>query len=338
MGGLGGPLNPCGPSVGLGGGGEQDVNAPYWCQWSLVWDHRTFPHPSPRPPTMSPLTGFPSGPASPLSPGRPWSKRWGWGQRQAGGCGQCLLGGQRGTHRGAVPPLLAGLPSLTPRATLTLQWGQAQGHRTGRDLPIPLQGLLTPKEECPQQCPRPGLCSMGLPPWRQETYDCRPYLLWVPARPQLPARPVSGRRQMPSAPAAPLGMPALPPPSVPAQLITLSPAQSPWLPRSSLPSHAPSLPWVRQGRARPGSPSGCPPPRLPAGRAQSGLAPQEGLPRGPLRDHPQQQPSPTLGPGGPGGPGKPSLPWDGEKNRLSIRGTAGHGGGETSRYGIPWPP
>lgn len=117
---------------------------------------------------------------------------------------------------------------------------------------------------------------MGLPHWQWETYDRRPYLLWVPARPQLPARPASGRKQMPSSPTAPLEMP------VPAQLIILSPARSPWLPHSCLPSHAPLLPWVRRGHARQGSPSGCPP-RLPAGRAQSGLAPrgrQEGLPGG----------------------------------------------------------
>lgn len=49
-GGLGGPLNPCGPSMGPSRGGEQGVNAPYWCQRWLVWDHRTFP---PSQPTFS---------------------------------------------------------------------------------------------------------------------------------------------------------------------------------------------------------------------------------------------------------------------------------------------
>lgn len=43
----------------------------------------------------------------------------------------------------------------------------------------------------------------------------------------------------------------------------------------------------------------------------------------PLGDGPQQQPSPTLGPGGPGGPGKPSLPWGETKNRLNIKGGMG---------------
>lgn len=56
------------------------------------------------------------------------------------GRGQCQAGEQCSTHRGAVPALLAGLPSVTPRATFTLQWGQAQGHRTDRDLPITSQG------------------------------------------------------------------------------------------------------------------------------------------------------------------------------------------------------
>lgn len=88
---------------------------------------------------------------------------------------------------------------------------------------------------------------------------------------------------MPSALAALLGTPAPPLSSVPAQLIRLSLARSPWPPRSFLPGHAPSLPWVQWGRARLGGPSGCPPPRLPAGREQSGLAPRgphEGPPRG----------------------------------------------------------
>lgn len=116
------------------------------------------------------------------------------------GRGQCQAGEQCSTHRGAVPALLAGLPSVTPRATFTLQGGQAQGHRTDRDLPITSQGLLTPKEGCAQQCPHPGLCSL----LTLETYNLRPYLLWVPARPRLLAHPVLGRRQMPSALAAPL--------------------------------------------------------------------------------------------------------------------------------------
>lgn len=57
--------------------GEQDANAPTGAaHWWLVWYHKTFPSSQPVTPAMSPLTGFPSGPASPLSPGRPWSNRW----------------------------------------------------------------------------------------------------------------------------------------------------------------------------------------------------------------------------------------------------------------------
>lgn len=151
---------------------------------------------------MSPLTGFPSGPASPLSPGRPWSKRW----RQ--GRGQCQAGAGVSARQGnsAVPtgapslPFSPGSPRSPPRATFTLQGGQAQGHRTDRDLPITSQGLLTSKEGCAQQCLHPGLCSL----LTLETYNLRPYLLWVPARPRLLAHPVLGRRQMPSALADPL--------------------------------------------------------------------------------------------------------------------------------------
>ena len=135
---LGSPLKPCGPCAGWEGD-VRAVNAPTGAGGGWCGTTGPSPCPSPHPPTMSPLTGFPSGPASPLSPGRPWSKRQGWGQCQAGVWGQRQAGGQCSTHRGTIPALLARLPSLAPQATLTLQQGQKQGHRTGRDLPVPLR-------------------------------------------------------------------------------------------------------------------------------------------------------------------------------------------------------
>lgn len=175
--------------------------------------------------------------------------------------------------------------------------------------------------------------------------DLRPQTLSPlgPRSPSAPGSPYSGKKiDAISHLAAALGTPLLLLSPVTAQLTTLSPAQWPGLPCSFLPSHVPSVPWVQRGRAHPGSPSGCPPPHLPVGRVQAGLAPrgpQEGLPRvtalpkppcqGTGCGHPSPEVqagtpwgrSPTLGPGGPGGPGKPSLPWPGEINRLSIKGT-----------------
>lgn len=71
------------------------------------------------------------------------------GQRQAGQ--QCS------THGVAVPALLTRLPSVTPQATFTLQWGQAQSHKTGRDLPMPSLGL---PRVCPA-VPSPRAVDMG---------------------------------------------------------------------------------------------------------------------------------------------------------------------------------
>lgn len=263
-----------------GEGGERDMNAPTAAGGD--WRGTTGPPlpPSQHPPTTTPLTGFPSGPASPLSPGRPWGRRRQWGQ--------CQVGPRVSIRRGDSA-VLTGAPSLpfspgSPRSPRGPPSPCSRGrHRvtgqTGTFLSPP-QGLLTPEEGCPQQCPCLGLFSMGLPHWQWETYDRRPYLLWVPARPQLPARPGSVRREMPSAPAAPPRghLPSHRPQSHPSWSHCRSP-------RSLLASHAPSLPWVQQGHARPGGPSGCPPPRLPAGRAQSGPAP-----RGPQEGPPGAQP------------------------------------------------
>lgn len=162
----------------------------HWCQWWLVWDHRTFLPSQPASPHHVPTHRLPLGASEPSLTRKTLEQETGMGSAPGGVRGQRQVWGQCSTHRGTVPALLTGLPSLAPRATLTLQREQVQGRRTGRDLPVPPQGLLTPKEGCPQQCYHPGLCSMGLPHWQQETYDRRPYLLWVPARPRLPARPV----------------------------------------------------------------------------------------------------------------------------------------------------
>lgn len=187
------------PGPEWGEGGEQGINAPAgagggWCETTGA---------PPVPACISPPC--PHSPASPQGlpalshPGGPGAKdgdRGGVSARQ--GQGQCQAGEQCGTHRAAVPALLVRFPSVTPQATFTLQWGQAWGHRIGRDLSMTSPGLSTPKDGCAQQYP--GLCSLLT--W--EIYDLRPCLLWVLAHPQLQAHPVLGRRQMPSALAAPV--------------------------------------------------------------------------------------------------------------------------------------
>lgn len=231
-------------------------------------------------------------------------------------------GRSRGSARQGSSVALTGLPSLpfspgSPRSPLK-PLSPCSGDRhgvTGQAGTFP-----GPAEGCAQQCPHPGLCSLLT--W--ETYNLRPCLLWVPARPQLRAHPVRGRRQMPSALADHHPQPQ---PMMLAQLSCLSCLLLSDQPRTLAPlgpmgPRSPGRP-IRlpsttstcgQGTVRAST-------RGTSGRISQGQSPPQApeprhwmwpsIPREAgwhLDNGPQQQPSPTLGPGGPGGPGRPSLP------------------------------
>lgn len=193
---------------------------------------------------------------------------------------------------------------------------------------------------------------MGLPHWQWETYDRRPYLLWVPARPRLPARPAWGRKQMPSSPTAPLGdacpsaahqvVPgsvALAAPLLSAQPRTFAPL-GPAGPRSpGKPIKLPSTSACGQGAVRAGT-------QGTAGRSPRGHSPPQALVPGdwtwssvprdagwhPLETVPSSPHHLPWALGALGGQASRPCPGWGEKNRLSIKGTAGHGGAEPSQY------
>lgn len=97
-----------------------------------------------------------------------------------------------------------------------------------------------------------------------------------PRSPSAPGSPCVGKKTDAISPCCP-SVPSSS--SVPAH--NVAPARLPQLPFFQT-SHTPSLPWVRWGRVRLGGPSGCPPPRPPVGRAQSGPEPR-GPQEGPLR-------------------------------------------------------
>lgn len=253
------------------------------------------------------------------------------------GTGQCQAGDRVSARQGSEQHSPGHRPCPSRQAPLALPLGHPRpaaetgtGHRTRRDHPVPLCGVFP-------AVPPYGAVLRGAAPLAAA--HSRPQTLSPlgPRSPSAPGSPCVGEKTEPTSLHGPSAVPSHSPLGcpLPSAHPRTFPPLGPTGPRSpGKPMRLPSTTSACEGGHSQGQHPGTPA-RSPLGTA---------LPRSPCQgtvhprscssspgDGPQQHPSLTFGPGGPWGPGKPSLPWRGEKNRLSIKGTAGHRGAEPPR-------